>query len=231
MTTHAEPRELTTTEAAKELGMAPATLKRWMDVVHVPHRLNSQGHRMIGDEGLEAIRAIQELRLDDPNRALESIRRVLTLGSAKKASQDQAQAEPQPTMGQAEAEPAPAEEAAAAGDDELSHGQARPQPEPGVSLEAIEARLVSVLRDNNDLAERYARVAHQVGVLEERVRSREEELARVLPAAAKASELEAQLKVSQALAAQMQQDLSQARAQLAAGPPPARGWLAKLLGR
>lgn len=151
---------MTTAEAAEALGVPLGTLKTWLDRLPIPVETDSRGRRRIPPEGLQAIAAVQSLR--DGDAGYETIRRRL------EPSPDSAAADPEGSQAehQPEAGSSPAESAAPS---------AETQPSPGPALD--EARLAQVVHDavsfavtnQTELAEKYARAAHQIGQLEERV--------------------------------------------------------------
>lgn len=197
---------LSTKEAAAELGVPLGTLKRWVSELPIPLEHDGAGARRYGDEAIEVLRRVHELRLGD--RHFESIRVILSPGQPG----DGIDPGPIPEAIQ------PAGQPAAATDDAVA-GPALDRAEPGPALsdvatavgEAIAERMSreigEVLRRENDLAEKYARAAHRIGELEATTRSLEAERERL------AGEV-AELKVER----------GQARAFLAAPPEPKRPW-------
>lgn len=64
---------LTTSEAAKRLGIPQSTIKTWLNNLPIPSALDSRGRRRFDDGSLEILAAIKELRGKD--KGYETIRR------------------------------------------------------------------------------------------------------------------------------------------------------------
>lgn len=242
-----EGEELTTEQLSERTGVALATLKRWTNTVNIPHRRNSKGHKRYGPEALEAIEAIKNIKSQDPDIGMQSIRRLMSYGPAIKDTEPEqleqleateAAAELEVSAQQAEPEPARVQL-------ELSASAPRAHAEPAASPSAeaiamiVTDRVVAAVRDNNEIAQSYAAAARQVGQLEERARLAEDR-ARALELERErlTSENEARASDVSRLAQELARahgELEQIRAQLAAAPAtappgPRRGWLARLLG-
>ena len=143
---------LSTAEASQETGIPEPTIKNWIGRLPIPAEKDSAGRWRFGPEALDVLRAIKELR--DEDRTFETIRRRI--------------GEPEMSAELSSANPGSSED-----NPRLHHD------EPAVSLDerrladelagAITPQLVEALKANNDLAEKYARAAHQIGQMEERV--------------------------------------------------------------
>lgn len=219
---------LTTEEVAKQEGIAFSTLKRWLDVVEVPHEKNSQGHRRFGPEGLEVIRQIKELRLDN-DRALESIRMIMSHGRAQRGpavSPEASSAQAELITEQVETEPtaSPAAEPSVELTIEVSPARAEPEPTSGPGLADIRAAVVQVLEEQNELAEKYARATYSIGELTATVKAGEAERVRLAGELMKAMATAEQVPELRAQLARAEAELSSARAQLTASPRGRPWW-------
>lgn len=85
--------ELTTSEAAEALDIPLGTLKGWLNKIPVPLTTDGAGKRRIGPEGLEIIKQIKALRLED-GRGMATIRRRLAPDASE--IQDEAVTNPDP---------------------------------------------------------------------------------------------------------------------------------------
>ncbi len=218
--------EYNTKEAAEAASVPYGTLKSWLaDGVQIPYRTDTRGGRRYGLEGIDAIRRVAKLRNQD-GRNLASIRAILGPIFSP------AESRPEPVVGPATAQMAP-DRAEAEGRPDPGPTAAGPNPVANSSpagttviIEDIvaaatiqlEGRMVEVLREQTELAEKYARAAHTIGRLEAELSAAradamrlsegstkaETELSRVgaelreaLAAAARATELEMMLSHAQ----------------------------------
>lgn len=96
-------KPMTTTEAARALGIPRSTLKNWLRELPVGAQRDAQGDWRISPEALEALNRVQQLRTEE-GRSLTSIRVLM----APEPAEDEpvtSQAEPTPDTGRASAEP------------------------------------------------------------------------------------------------------------------------------
>ena len=138
---------LTTTEAAKQLGVPPTTLKTWLTNLPIPASTDSRGRRRLDQEALEVLEMVKSLR--DEDCGYQTIRRRI-----------------EPTT---DANPSVTDSEPAADGPESASS-------PSLDTSALVAQVIEAIRSENDLAEKYARVAHRVGELEATLREREREL-------------------------------------------------------
>jgi DNA-binding transcriptional MerR regulator len=138
---------ITAPEAAKRLGVAATTLKDWAARLGVGRR-NSYGTWVYTDGEFHVLQTVQMLRQEDMGFDTISRRLRVTMGNATTRPNDNERRPSDDTAGP-----------------------------PTSSPDEIRAVMVEVLRDNNDLGERYARVAHQVGKLENEVAYLRDQLA------------------------------------------------------
>lgn len=96
-------KPMTTTEAAKALGIPRSTLKNWLRELPVGAQRDAQGDWRIGPEVLEALNRVQQLRTEE-GRSLTSIRVMLAPEPAE-GEPVTSQAEHEPDTGRASAEP------------------------------------------------------------------------------------------------------------------------------
>lgn len=166
---------LTTSEAAERLGVPKTTLHTWLNTLPIPSETDSRGRKRLDANALAVLEAVKELRGEDCG--YQTIRR--RIGTL--TEHDGTEPERVPNV-----------------------NGAQPEPAPAADRGAFLAQVVEVVANQTDLAERYARAAHQIGTLEERTRGLELERDRL------AGEL-----------AEVKAERDQARALLAA---PARPW-------
>lgn len=143
------PAELTTKQVAEELEIPLGTLKTWLSKIPVPANVDSAGNRRFNEEQIDIIRRIRALRLDD-GRGMETIRRRLDLDEHEKAGI-------QPSHVPDAAEPSPERVPDAAG------------AQPQINTDSIVAAVVEAIAGQTALSERFGRIAHENGVLTERV--------------------------------------------------------------
>lgn len=141
--------ELTTKEVAEALDIPLGTLKGWLSKIPVPASIDSAGNRRFNEEQIEIVRRIRALRLDD-GRGMETIRRRLDLDDHGKTRLD-------PGCVQDADEPSP----------DCVQDVTSAQPQIDTSL--IVAQVVEAIAGQTELAEKYARAAHEIGLLTERV--------------------------------------------------------------
>lgn len=132
---------LTTTEAAEQLGVSVTTIKSWLNQLPVDREVDSRGRRRIDQDTLNVLEAVKALRGDDCG--YQTIRRRLF----------------QETDGQQ----SPDEELPSA-DGQL------PDAPLTLDTESIVTQVIAAIREDNALAEKYARAAHQIGGLEVEVK-------------------------------------------------------------
>lgn len=128
---------LTTSEAAERLGIPKTTLSTWLGQLPIPHDTDSRGRRRLDDEALALLETVKTLRGDDCG--YQTIRRRI----GPLTEPDQVEAESNPTT-----------------------NETQPEQAPTLDTDAFMAQVVAAVSAQTDLAERYARVAHQVGRLE-----------------------------------------------------------------
>ena len=139
---------LTTTEAAKQLGVPPTTLKTWLTSLPIPASTDSRGRRRIDQEALEVLEMVKSLR--DEDCGYQTIRRRI---------------EPQTDTSSSVTDGSPTTD------------NSEPAPSSSMDTTALVAQVIEAIRSENDLAEKYARAAHRMGELEATLRERERELA------------------------------------------------------
>lgn len=135
---------LTTKEVSEHLEIPASTLKTWIKSVPVPTTFDSLGNRRFGPEAVDIVKAIKQMRIE--GCGFQTITRRIGLETTPRPSQD----EPAPTPGPSI--------------DELKTSEGSAQDN-----KALVAQIILAIREENDLAEKYGRVAHQMGKLEERV--------------------------------------------------------------
>ena len=168
---------LTTSEAAERLGVPKTTLHTWLNTLPIPSETDSRGRKRLDANALAVLEAVKELRGEDCG--YQTIRRRI----GTQAGHDGTEPEHVPNV-----------------------NGTQPDRAPAVDQDGFLAQVVEVVANQTDLAERYARAAHQIGTLEERTRGLELDRDRL------AGEL-----------AEVKAERDQARALLAA-PAPARPW-------
>jgi excisionase family DNA binding protein len=145
-------KPMTTTEAAKALGIPRSTLKNWLRELPVGAQRDAQGDWRISPEALDALNRVQQLRTEE-GRSLTSIR-VLIAPDPAEAEPVTSQAEPTTTSGQAAAEPV------------TNTG-------PAIDVAAIEDRVVQAVtvavERQAGVAMELAKLAHTNGRLEAEV--------------------------------------------------------------
>lgn len=139
--------ELTTKEVAETLGIPLGTLKGWLNKIPVPMSVDSSGSRRIGSEGIEVIKQIQTLRLDE-GRGMETIRRRLTPDSLNGSQTDPGSPSMRP------------------GDPVDSPDEAETHLGSMIDTSLIVAQVVEAIASNTDLAVRYSQATYQIGKLE-----------------------------------------------------------------
>lgn len=128
---------LTTSEAAERLGVPKTTLSTWLGQLPIPYETDSRGRRRLDDEALALLETVKTLRGDDCG--YQTIRR--RIGPLTEPDQVEAECNPAAT-------------------------ETQPEQAPALDTDAFMAQVVAAVSAQTELAERYARVAHQVGRLE-----------------------------------------------------------------
>lgn len=128
---------LTANEAAERLNVSVTTVKNWLNQMPGDKEIDSRGRRRIDEKTLSVLETMKALR--DEDCGYETIRRRIfqVTDDQLSANSDLGLGDSQPTVSQ--------------------------QP---VDTASIVAQVVEAMRGENELAEKYARVAHQVGKLE-----------------------------------------------------------------
>ncbi len=171
---------LSTNEAAAELGLPVATVKRWVDEAGIPVPKTATGARRFDDEALGRLRQVQQLLGD--GRHLKSIRVILAPEASSQAGANQSPDQREPVCELARAGDVPP---AATPNPQLA--LARESARASVDLEEVAnsvgdrvaAQLIDVVRHQVELAGSLATAARRVGELEATVAHRDIELANV----------------------------------------------------
>lgn len=147
----------TTTEAASQLGVPKSTLHTWLQQLPIPHDTDSRGRKSFDADALAVLEAVKSLRGEDCG--YQTIRRKLE--GVNDNERDSAGHVPEARETERDAY------------ETVSRVPA--QIDTVAIVEAVTAGLVpqlaATVAANNELAEKYARAAHTIGTLEERVAS------------------------------------------------------------
>lgn len=180
---------LTTTEAADALGVHESTIKNWCSVLPIPADKDNRGRWRFDERALEVMHAIKDLRED--GRSNESIRVII---APETPSAPEALATPAPSERQAEASQQTASHAATL-DVELM---------AGALASALVPQVAALIKENNQLAENFGRVALELGELRAKLAATQaenqrlaERVTEMAPSERQAQELEAQLALLQ----------------------------------
>lgn len=142
---------LTTKEAAERLGIPVTTLKTWLSQLPIPQDMDSRGRRRLTDDAIAVLETVKHLR--DEDRGYQTIRRLIrpeTDGGSSETGQGPTSDEYETDVG----------------------------PSP-VSTAAIVEAVTAAIATQTDLAEKYARAAHQIGNLEAKVQAKDERIAQL----------------------------------------------------
>lgn len=217
--------ELPLAEAAKLLKVHPSSVKRALGKIPIRGaRKNAAGAWRVTPEAVDVLRLVQAHQ--KAGHSFESTRALLP----PEVLDDEAELVTEDARAATEREPS----------DEREEGD-------GVDVEDLVARVVTALRGDVDLAQRYAAVARQVGGLEERLAATEAErdrLAAMLPDPGALARLQAEAEASadRAASERARREAAEARAvevaaerdrlldELAARAGAARPWWRRLLG-
>lgn len=139
---------LTTGEAAKHLQIPQSTLKMWLSELPIQTTTDSRGRRRLNDDALAVLETVKDLRTHD--FGLQTIRRRIVSGGGSVQLGDSQE------LGNELKNP---------------HGDTgSSQPADNQELEgssnALIAQVVAAIRSENEMSEKYARAAHQIGKLE-----------------------------------------------------------------
>ena len=135
---------LTTTEAADRLGVPKTTLHTWLQQLPIPHDTDSRGRKRLDGHALDVLETVKSLRGEDCG--YQTIRRRI----GPLTERDETHTEGAPDTDGMQSERA-----------------------PDIDPDALLAQVVEAIAGQTDLAEKYARAAHQIGTLEERTRGLE----------------------------------------------------------
>lgn len=153
---------LTTAAAAEKLGVPITTLKGWLSQVPVPADRDAQGRRRFPSQALEVLAAVRDLRED--GRTFETIRRRIptverptTDGPETDAAEHQADARPAADDSQTDARPT---------------ADARALT-PVLDTSAIIEAVTAAISSQTDMAERFGKVAYELGEAKATIRALE----------------------------------------------------------
>lgn len=132
---------LTTTEAAEQLGVSVTTIKAWLNQLPLERDVDSRGRRRIDQETLSVLETVKSLRAEDCG--YQTIRRRMFQTTDDQLSPDSKISSP---------------------DSQPSDAQLT------LNTETVVAQVIAAIREDNALAEKYARAAHQIGGLEAEVK-------------------------------------------------------------
>lgn len=180
---------LTTTEAADALGVHESTVKNWCGVLPIPADKDNRGRWRFDERALNVMRTIKSLR--DDGRSNESIRVII---APETPSELEATASPAPSERQAEA-PQPGGNSTSTVDVDLM---------ANALASALVPQVAALIKENNQLAENFGRIALELGELRARLAATQaenqrlaERVTEMAPSERQARELEAQLALLQ----------------------------------
>ena len=146
----------TAAEAAQQVGVEAAILRTWSVRLGIPGQRTKIGERMYSTQDLAQFEAIKGLREQDAG--FETIRRVI--GQPLEAEEVP---RPSPEIGS---------KVVATPDAPIAMDEA----DASEVATVVTRQVAAILRHETEVAIRYARAAHQIGTLEERVRALEAQL-------------------------------------------------------
>lgn len=152
-------RRLSTKEAAETVGVSPNTLKSWLKDLPIAPERDGAGNFRFDDRAIDVLTAVKNLRGD--GRSYETIRRVISPADQLEVTQEPPMDDRQHTQTSPEGE-------TNSPGDHPPITQASPLDETRITRVITEA-VATAIATQNDMAEKYGRAAHQIGLLEERV--------------------------------------------------------------
>lgn len=167
-----------TEQTASELHVSQSKLKRLAYKYQIKPRI-IKGKAAYDQESIEALRLVRALQ--EEGRGDGTIRRKL---DGVRTSPDGVHSQNELSPNQSERSPA--------------------QSEPGLTLVQVQSILKTEFSQQNELAEKYARATHEIGVLQERCRQFEEQI-KALPSPETRYQLELQTSESERLLTELEQ--------------------------
>lgn len=153
---------LSTAEVSDALGIPQPTIKHWLGQLPIPAEKDGAGRWRFSDDALEVLKTVKALR--DEDRTFNTIRRVIgepATSASQSAMSDERQAD--------EPQLSPDERPSAVDERALAET---------VSA-TVMPRMLEALAAQNEIAEKYARAAHQIGTLEATIKAIEADRDRV----------------------------------------------------